>query len=194
MYYGAMEKLGYAKRDLLVSRVKSAQQSQEEAKKQFKSALAHFSSVVNFDGGSLEQKYEKLSADLEESEEKATSVTKRIDAVDDVSKALFKEWEKELSSYQNERLKNSSEEKLRETKARYAQLIKAMRNAESKMSPALQPLRDNVLFLKHNLNAKAISSLDSELVTVEGNVESLIRDLEISINEADRFINEMGKS
>ncbi len=56
------------------------------------------------------------------------------------------------------------------------------------MDPVLAKLKDHVLFLKHNLNAQAIASLKSELLTVEGNIESLIKDLNASIQEADSFI------
>src|SRR5919198_2268398 len=50
-YYAAMEKLGYPKRDLLVSRVQQARDSQQAAKEQFQSALEHFRAVVHFSGG-----------------------------------------------------------------------------------------------------------------------------------------------
>ncbi len=47
--------------------------------------------------------------------------------------------------------------------------------------------------MKHNLNAQAIASLKSELVTVEGTIDSLIKDLNASIQEADSFISSMEK-
>ena len=58
-YYGTMEKLGYHKRDLMVNRVESARDAQEDAKEQFESALEKFSSVLQFDGGELEDKYDQ---------------------------------------------------------------------------------------------------------------------------------------
>ncbi len=36
-YYGTMEKLGYHKRDLMVSRVESARDAQQDAKEEFES-------------------------------------------------------------------------------------------------------------------------------------------------------------
>ena len=42
-------------------------------------------------------------------------------------------------------------------------------------------------------NAKAIASLQTELVSVEAEVNSLIRDMEASIKEADAFISAMAK-
>jgi hypothetical protein len=189
VYYGAMEKVGVHKRDILVDRVEKARDSQQETKEQFASALEQFSAVVNFDGGDLEQKYNQLNAVLEDSEEQAEEVRERIDAVEDVAEALFGEWDAELDQYTNASLRRSSEKQLRQTRSHYQKLLVAMRRAESKIDPVLNVLRDHVLFLKHNLNARAIASLQSELVTIEGDVARLIREMEASIKEADAFIS-----
>jgi cobyric acid synthase len=82
---------------------------------------------------------------------------------------------------------------LTQTRTQYAQLIKAMKRAETKMNPVLAKFKDQVLFLKHNLNAQAIASLKNELVSVEGNIASLIKEMETSIKEADSFIASMAK-
>jgi len=190
-YYGALEKVGIHKRDILVDRVGAAKQSQEDARDQFKSALEEFSAVAKFDGGDLESTYKKLNRELEKSEQRATEVKTRIDKVEDVSVALFKEWEQELDQYESQNLRNKSAQQLDETKQKYKQLILAMRKAESKIDPVLRPFRDQVLFLKHNLNAKAIASLRGELVQVESDTGKLIIELEKSIAEADRFIEEI---
>lgn len=191
-YYGALEKAGIHKRDIMVDRVQDAKQSQEDAKEQFQSALEEFSSVANFQGGDLEDTYKKLNKELQKSEARADDVTARIDSVEDVSIALFKEWEQELDQYESQKLRTQSEQQLKETKVRYEQLMAAMRLAESRIEPVLKPFRDQVLFLKHNLNAKAIASLRGELIQVESDTSKLIKELEASIAEADRFIQETG--
>jgi hypothetical protein len=192
-YYGTMEKLGYHKRDLMVNRVESARDAQEDAKEQFESALEKFSSVLQFDGGDLEDKYDQLKTAYDSSEGRARAVRDRIEAVEDVAADLFAEWEAELSEYSSESLRRSSRRKLKETQRQYSQLIGAMKRAESKMEPVLVAFHDQVLFLKHNLNAKAIASLQTELVSVESEVNALIRDMEASIKEADAFISAMLK-
>ena len=189
-YYGALEKVGIHKRDIMVDRVLEAKQSQQDAKEQFQSALEEFSSVANFQGGNLENTYKKLNKELQKSETRADDVTTRIDSVEDVSIALFKEWGQELDQYESQKLRKQSEQQLKDTKLRYQQLMAAMRLAESRIEPVLKPFRDQVLFLKHNLNAKAIASLRGELVQVESDTDKLIKELEASIAEADRFIQE----
>jgi hypothetical protein len=47
-YYGAMERVGYHKRDIMVSRVKDAKESQEEAQQQFSSALEEMQTLLNY--------------------------------------------------------------------------------------------------------------------------------------------------
>ncbi len=191
--YAVMEKFGIHKREILVDRVEDARDSQEDAKQQFASALEEFSAVLNFQGGTLEEKYKQLNAELETSEEHARDVSERIDEVEDVAEALFDEWEDELKLYSSDSLRRSSAGKLEQTRNRYQNLMKAMRRAEARIEPVLTPLRDQVLYLKHNLNAQAIASLQSELGRVEGDVSSLIREMEAAIREADAFIVSLEK-
>jgi hypothetical protein len=190
-YYSTMEKFGVHKRDIMVGRVGEARDSQQEAKEQFQSALEQFSTVLNFKGGRLEDKYKTLQAEYDKSEAKANEVKDRIDAVEDVSEALFDEWEDELDQYNNKSLRRDSERKLDRTRRQYAQLIKAMRTAEAKITPVLKAFHDQVLYLKHNLNAQAIASLQSELVAVESDIAVLVKEMEKSIGEADSFIKTM---
>lgn len=191
MYYQTMEKFGYQKREILVDRVQDARDVQEDAKEQFKSALEEFSAVVNFRGGELEKKYETLNAEFKECESQANAVRNRISSVENVAEALFNEWESELQQYTNSNLRRASQRKLTQTRQRYAQLISAMKRAEAKMDPVLAAFQDQVLYLKHNLNAQAIASLHDELVSVEADIESLIKEMEASIAEADSFIKTM---
>jgi len=194
LYYKTMKRFGVEKRDILVKRVRDARKSQQEAKDEFRSALDRFKSVVDVPGGNLEDKYNSLNRELERSENKAREVHDRIDAVRDVSRDLFKEWQKELDQYSDRTLRAESERQLRDTRRLAENLIASMQRAEERIAPVLKPLRDRVLFLKHNLNARAVGALDNELVSVRGNVDALVADLERSIAEADAFIKAMDTS
>ena len=88
----------------------------------------------------------------------------------------------------SERLASSSREKLRDTQARFNTLESSMRKAEQSMAPVLSQLKDQVLYLKHNLNAQAIASLKGESLDIEKEIGRLIRDMNKSIAEADSFI------
>ena len=193
IYYRTMKKFGKEKRDILVSRVKDARESQDEAQQQFKSALERFQAIVQINGGSLEDKYKKLNDELERSEDRANQVKDRINAVRDVSKDLFNEWNDELGKYSDRKLRQESEREMRDTKRRTDALIASMTRAQARVEPVLKPLRDRVLFLKHNLNARALGALTKELDTVRTDVDELVADMQRSIAEADAFIQDMEK-
>ena len=189
--YSFWNKLGYEKRDILVSRVENAKESQEKAKEQFKTTMERFQELTNFQGGELEAKYKKLSSEYDSCEKRAEDVSSRIKSVDSVAQDMFKEWKQELGEYQDPKLKAASEQKLNDSEARYGQLIAAMRKSETKMQPVLKAFHDQVLFLKHNLNAQAIASLQSTAAGIDQDVQALIKDMEASINEANSFIAQM---
>jgi hypothetical protein len=187
-YYQTMEKLGYHKRDILASRVEKVRDAQIEAKDQFQSALEQFASVVDFEGGNLEALYKRLHNEYQTSEAKAEAVRTRIASVENVAEALFDEWEQELKQYSNSSLRRSSQQKLTQTRSHYNKLLHAMKRAEAKVDPVLASFHDQVLFLKHNLNAQAIAALQSELNTIRTDVSQLIKEMEAAINEANIFI------
>ena len=191
MYLGALEKVGIPKREVMVHRVEKARDTQEETKQQFKSALEQFTVVTNFKGGNLESVYNELNTEYQNSVDQAEEVRDRIDSIKDVSEALFEEWETEIDQYSSASLKRSSQARLSETKRQYKQLITAMESAESKLAPVLAVFKDQVLYLKHNLNARAISALKNELGGIKSDVSSLILAMEKSIDEANNFISSM---
>ena len=190
-YYSTMEGLGFEKRDILVDRVEEARDAQQDAKVQFESALEQFIAVTDYRGSDLEDQYRNLKSEYEDSANRANAVRRRIDDVERVAGDLFDEWEAELDQYSDKNLRRASADQLRGTQTSYRQLMQAMRRAESKIDPVLLAFRDRVLFLKHNLNAQAIASLKTNRAAVESDIQALIRDMNQSIAEADRFVQSM---
>jgi len=191
VYLGTLEKLGMEKRDVLVKRVKHTKKAQEEAQEQFRNALEEFQAMVGYDGGDLEKQYDKLRSEYEASADKAGEVHRRISGIKKVSGKLFKEWSSELEEYTDRDLRRASEQQLEETRRRSAELIATMEKAASTMDPVLQQLEERVLFLKHNLNAQALGSLQQSSDALQRDVTALIGEMQKSIAEADRFIAEM---
>lgn len=187
-YYATMEKVGVHKRDIMADRVEAASDAQQEASEQFTSALDALTTLTNFDGGELQTMYDTINDQYEDSEAAVKNVRERIEAVEDVSDALFDEWREELSLYSSATLRRDSERKLKETERSYAQMLSAMKKAESKMEPVLDTLRDNTLYLKHNLNAAAIGALKGEFAGLENEINRAIKDMQAAIAESERFL------
>jgi hypothetical protein len=191
-YYNAWEKMGYAKRERLVDDVKSAQKAQVEAKQQFTSALEQFKSVVNFNGGDLEALYNKLQKEYTRCEGQADTVKKRVQAVKNVGQALFGEWKTEIGQIKDDpQLQRSSQQLYDKTHASYDEMVGRMDAATATMDPVLTRFNNRVLFIKHNLNAQAIASLKGTEVELNADIDRLIKDMEASIAEADKFISQV---
>lgn len=190
--YAGYEKLGIHKRDILVDRVEDARDAQEDTKEEFVSAYENFRNLVGTQGGDLEKKYNKLNAELEGAEKGVADIDGRIKDVERVAADLFAEWNQEIQQYTNQKYRQSSERKLILTRQRYQQLITAMKTARGRVNPVLFVLQDHVLFLKHNLNAQALSSLQNEVGSIESRVDELVREMQTAIDEANSFIADVG--
>ncbi|MFT5484304.1 MAG: hypothetical protein ACI9GW_002967 [Halieaceae bacterium] len=190
-YYSAMEKVGVHKRDILVDRVEEARDAQEDAEEEFQSALERLSALINFDGGKLQRVYEELAGSYEDSEAAAANVSDRIVAIEEVSEALFEEWADEITQYSNATFRRESEKQLRSTKQRYRSMLAALRKAESRMDPVLSAMKDNMLYLKHNLNAQAVAALKVEFGQIEKDISVLIAEMRRAIASSNEFIDSM---
>lgn len=190
-YYNTMEKFGIAKREILADRVQDTREAQQEAKQEFADALQRFLAVTKTDGGDLQKKYDDLNRQFKRSEDQAKEVRERIASVEDVAEALFREWKQELGQYTNPTLKSDSQRQLDTTRRRYEALLTLMRRAADRMNPVLATFRDQVLFLKHNLNAAAVSSLGNTHRALEADISRLISEMETSIREAENFIKDL---
>jgi hypothetical protein len=189
--YWAWEKVGVHKRDLLKKNVVAARDDQKAASEQFKDAMTRLKELTGFEGGNLEKTYNGLNKDYERSVERANTVHKRVKEVETVAGDLFTEWEKEIKEISSADLRDKSRQQLRDTRQRYDELHTALKRAEQSMDPVLTRLHDQVLFLKHNLNAAAIASLKGESANIQTEIGKLLDDMNAAIAQADKFINTM---
>ena len=190
-YYAAWEKVGVYKRDLLKKKVVAARDEQKEAGQQFKDALTRLKELYGFEGGKLETTYNALQKDYDRSAAQADKVRARIKDVETVAGDLFAEWEKEIKQISSPVLQQSSRSQLDATRQRYDALHTALKQAERSMSPVLTQFHDQVLYLKHNLNAQAIASLKGEAASIQTEIDRLIKEMNTSIARADEFIKEL---
>jgi hypothetical protein len=188
LYYSSMKKLGKEKRDILVSRIEDGKKAQEDASKQVKTAYEAFKDLTNFEGGDLEKVQKSLAKEFDQVEDRANKVTDKIASIDKVGQDLFAEWSGEIDQMSAGAMKNDSRKLLQETRGRHQKLMKQMRASESKLKPVVQAFRDQVLYLKHNLNARAINSLKKTVVEIDDDIAALIKEIEASNAEADRAI------
>jgi hypothetical protein len=190
-YYKAMKTFGKEKRDILVSRVKDSKKDQQQAKEQIKTTMESFQELTGFQGGSLEKNYKKLNGEYEKAADSAQKLHDRIGSIDQVSSDLFKEWQKEIDGMDNKKLRQESSVMLRQSRLSEAVYIKSMRQTEARMAPVISAFHDQVTFLKHNLNARAIGSLKGTSAKMSTDVDVLMVSIDGSMAQADTLINSL---
>jgi hypothetical protein len=52
-------------------------------------------------------------------------------------------------------------------------------------------LQDNVLYLKHNLNSRAIASLKGEFANINADVTRLVSAMQKTIDESNKFVEQL---
>lgn len=80
---------------------------------------------------------------------------------------------------------------LRQSRLQEASYVKSMRQTEARMTPVLAAFHDQVIFLKHNLNARAIGSLKGTSTQISTDVDVLLTQLDGSMAQADALINSL---
>jgi hypothetical protein len=193
-YYKAMSTLGKEKRDILVQRIKDAKKDQDQTKQQLQTTMESFQALTGFKGGSLEKSYKRLNSDYEGAASQAGKLHDKIQSIDQVSNDLFKEWQGEINAMDNGRLKSQDTVMLRNAKTRQTTYMRAMRRTEDQIEPVLKAFHDQVLFLKHNLNARAIGSLKNTSAGLQSDVAGLVQSIDASSQEADKLISSLAAS
>ncbi|CAA9891793.1 conserved hypothetical protein [Candidatus Methylobacter favarea] len=189
IYYSARESIGDHKRSIVVYQVGQACEILKETRDEFQDALDRFKTLVTVTETSLDHKYNLLNRRYQFCRSKSEAVRDRIKAIETVSDALFAEWENELNEYTNRSLRQRSKQQLRSAKQNYSRLIMAMYRAEAKIKPVLSAFKDQVLYLKHNLNAQAIAALQPEFIEIGIDISQLIYVMEQTIAEANQFVS-----
>jgi len=191
MYYGAWEKFGVEKKDILKRRVVSARDAQEDSRGEFKDALTRLREAYPLKETELSKVYEKLKSSYESAENSSENLRKRIDDMHTVASDLFDEWKEEAEQIQTLNLKSQSLKQRADAIDRYKSMKLSLVSSYDKTRPVLAKLKDYVLFLKHNLNAQAIGSLGNESANIQEEIERLISRMQESIKETESFISSL---
>jgi chromosome segregation ATPase len=192
--YEALEQVGVYKRDILVDRVEDARDSQADTREEVLAAYEELNILIGEEGGELERQYKRLDRKVERSKDAIEDLDDHLAAIDEVSADLFEEWEEELAQYNSAALRADQAQKLQESRRQFTSLRQRMQVARDRVDPVMAILNDNVLYLKHSLNARALDALRGEATALEGKVDALIADMQVAIDEANAFINSMRES
>lgn len=200
LYYATWEALGKQKRDLLREQVEDLTQDQEDVNQEFSDALSKLRSLYGSPPSGLAQAYDQLKKDYDQlkkdydqAKSKSEALSNRIDKVVTIAQDLFSEWEDEISKLKTPKYREDSRRKLKVTRQKFAKLEASMRKAEKDIPPVLASLEEQVIYLKHNLNAQALGNVQGEVKAIEGDLKTLSLSIHKSISESQNFITNLSE-
>ncbi|MEM9602179.1 MAG: DUF2959 family protein [Pseudomonadota bacterium] len=187
-YYSVWETLGYQKRDILKTRVERARDSQQQAFDRFEAVARASAPLASALDGTVDTagQVQSLRVAYRNAARTASTVRAHIDQVDDVSQALFSEWEAELINTASSTQRSNDHQELAETRQAYNSLIGAMRGAEAGIAPVLSTVEDSMRGLDA-VDGELTASQVSGFLSLQGDLERLTGDLQRSIDAATRF-------
>ncbi len=188
MYYSTWEMLGKQKRDLLRDNVENLADDQKEVHEEVADALTRLRSLYGSPNDKLVSVYDDLRSDYDDAKSKAEALHARVEKVDEIANDLFEEWNDEISKLRTPKYKADSRSKLNQTKDRYSKLHASMLKSERSLKPVLAALEEQVIYLKHNLNAQALGSIKNEVNAIESEIKTLSTSLQASIEQSKAFI------
>ncbi|MEM7376918.1 MAG: DUF2959 family protein [Pseudomonadota bacterium] len=187
-YYSVWETLGYQKRDILKTRVERARDSQQQAFERFEAVAQASAPLASASDGAVDtaRQLQSLRVAYRNAARTASTVRTHIDQVDDVSQALFVEWEEELINTASSTQRSNDHQELADTRQAYNGLMGAMRGAEAGITPVLNTVEDSMRGLE-DVDGALTSTQVSGFLSLQGDLERLTAELRRSIDAATRF-------
>ncbi len=160
----------------------------EKAQAQVRSALTAQRNLVFGAAADLRKPYRALDKEIGRTEKRSEAVRRSADAAKIESTDYFRSWAGSLPLIEDDDLRGRSEERLRDSRARFDGIVEAGRRAAAAYEPFSRRLRDQWNYLGHDLNPSGIESLrpDAQKLAEEG--DRLLAEIDDSLRQAREYV------
>jgi hypothetical protein len=157
----------------LVKRANSTVNAINEAKMQLQKTMAAYDEVLAPDTKDRRGAYKKLQKEMANTEKKRAEIAQKSQEMNTQADTVFKSWEGSMANIQNADLRTRSEERLTQTKARYAEISTTGQKAAELYDPFMKSLQDQVTYLGSDLNASAVATLAPDAAKLKARADEL---------------------
>jgi len=157
----------------LIKKAKSEVESIDEAKQQLQKTMSAYNAVLAPDVKDRRDAYKQLQKEMAAIEKRRAEVTARRTEMDAEADKLFKSWQGSTVAIQSPDLRKRSEDRLKKTQDRFAEIRQSGQNASSLYEPFMKTMQDQVTFLGHDLNPGAVTSLKPDADKLNAKAQEL---------------------
>ena len=143
-----------------------------------------------FDKEPAAQAYAKFVQSTDEAANQAQRFREVVGPMVETAQPVFVQWQKDLQTITNEKLRQRGEMRYAVAKQRYDAITKVAVPAQQQLDGYVKELRDHAAFLAHDLNASAIQDIQDGVKTVAKSVLALDRDLKSCMAAARAYVDE----
>ena len=182
---------GVKQTEKLVSKANDTVGSIRAAKQQIKDTLVAYNLLVGNKVEDPKKTYKDLQKGIENTDKKVADVDQKVAAMQKEADLLFADWASNLASISSEELRKRSEERLNETRERYNGILAAGDKAGKVFNPFIASLKDQVVYLGHDLNPSALASLKPDADKLNKEAEVLFKKIDETVDEASGYITSL---
>jgi hypothetical protein len=157
----------------LVKRANSTVSAINDTKMQLQKTMAAYDEVLAPETKDRRGAYKKLQKEMANTEKKRATAAQKSQEMNTQADTVFKSWEGSTADIQNADLRARSEERLSQTKTRFAEIRSSGQQAVELYGPFMKSLQDQVTYLGSDLNAGAVASLAPDAAKLKARADEL---------------------
>jgi Protein of unknown function (DUF2959). len=169
----------------LIKKANSSVESITDAKEQLKKTMDAYNAVLAPDVKDRRDAYKKLQKEMSNADKKRADVSSKTAQMNQEADQLFKSWQGSTAAIQSPDLRQRSDERLKRTQDRFAEIRQTGQRASALYGPFMKSLQDQVTFLGHDLNPGAVATLKPDAEKLN----SQARDLYAAIDQVTAAAN-----
>ncbi len=180
---------GHKRTDEHIEKIERASDEMKDLRKHLDKVFEAYHKTLREGTDKRRSSYNELVKALERCEEKTKELRKRHEEMDKQAEEYFKRWKNSVKDIKNADLEQRSEGRLETTRRRYREVSESWKGMREDYEPVLAELRDQIVYLGHDLNEDAVLSLKEDAAELEELASALFRSMEGFGSTADEYIS-----
>jgi hypothetical protein len=175
--------------DDLLTRIERVQVDATVAKDKARAALTQLTTLVspNFTGDATKT-FAQVEEAIEASDSQTLDFRRSITPMKESAEDVFSRWTADLESFGNTRMRQRSQVRLDETRARYQTVLTTAQNVLVTLEAFNADINDQALFLSSDLNAAAVEAIHPEVRELHERAKELDNRVEVCSSAARAYV------
>lgn len=165
-----------------------------KARNEIEKTLTSYNALFAGDVQDVRKAYKDVEKGLESTEKQRDEVKKRVDSMKVEADAYFASWNESLQQIGSDNLRKRSEDRMNETKSHFNGVLAAVADARGAYEPFAANLKDQWVYLGHDLNADGIASLKPDADELNSKARNLFKSIDDGMKKADEYVESLKSS